>query len=88
MSIRITRTTEARKTVLRVDGQLTCEDVEELAREYRSVQGSLALELTDLRSADPAGVAVLQDLVGLGAEIRGASPYIELLLKRPSKTED
>ncbi len=82
MSIRITRTSDARETVLRIDGQLRSEDIAELAKEHRSVEGPLVLELSNLQSADPAGVEVLRDLVSMGVQIRGASPYIELLLKR------
>jgi hypothetical protein len=42
----------------------------------------VALELSDLQSADPDGVAMLLEIASLGAELRGVSPYIELLLKR------
>ncbi len=82
MSIRITRTSDACGTVLQVDGQLCSENVAELTKEHRSVEGTLVLELSNLQSVDRAGVDVLLELVSLGAEIRGASPYIELLLKR------
>jgi hypothetical protein len=44
------------------------------------VQGATALDLSELQSADHEGVEILRELVGLGAEVRGASPYIELLL--------
>ncbi len=81
MSIRITRTSDSQETVLRIDGQLCLENVAELTREHRSVEGPLVLELSDLQSADKAGVDVLLELISLGVGIRGASPYIDLLLK-------
>ena len=81
MSIRITRTSDALETVLRIDGQLCLENVAELTGEHRSVEGRLVLELSNLQSADKAGVDVLLELISLGVQIRGASPYIELLLK-------
>lgn len=81
MSIRITRTSDSQETVLRIDGQLCLENVAELTREHLSVEGPLVLELSDLQSADKAGVDVLLELISLGVSIRGASPYIELLLK-------
>jgi hypothetical protein len=84
MAVRITKASETKKTVLLVDGYLNAEDVGEPARIYRSSQGSSGLELSNLRSADSAGVKCLQELILLGAEISGASPYIELLLKRTS----
>jgi anti-anti-sigma regulatory factor len=81
MSIRITRTPDALETVLRIDGQLCVENVAELTREHQSVEGRLVLDLSNLQSADKAGVDVLLELISLGAQIWGASPYIELLLK-------
>jgi len=81
MTIRVTATVDTWGTLLKVDGRLTVEDVEELARAFRAAQGTAALELSDLQSADQAGVKTLRELVALGAEVRGASPYIELLLK-------
>jgi len=87
MSIRITRTSDACGTVLQVDGELCSENVAELTKEHRSVEGSAILDLSNLSSADPAGVEVLLELVSLGTQIRGASPYIELLLKGSRDSE-
>ena len=82
MTVRIRKTCDSDQTVLWVDGYLTVEDVGELDREYRSAQGSIALELTNLLSADSAGTECLRELISLGAEIRGDSPYIALLLEK------
>lgn len=71
-------------TVLRIDGHLKSEDVAELRKECAAANGSLILELSDLRSADSAGAGVLGELASRGAKIRGASKYIELLLRRES----
>jgi len=81
MSIRVETTSDTYGTVLKVDGRLTSEDVDELARAFRSAQTTTALDLSDLQSADPAGLELLREIIALGAEVRGASPYIELLLK-------
>jgi ABC-type transporter Mla MlaB component len=81
VSIRISKTMDDRQTVLKVDGRLKADDVEELTRAYRSLEGATALDLSELQSADRAGVEILRDLVSMGVEIRRASPYIELLLK-------
>jgi hypothetical protein len=82
VAVRITKTLDACQTVLKVDGWLKGDDVDELSRAYCSVQGAAALDLSELQSADREGVAILREIVSLGTEIRGASPYIELLLKR------
>jgi hypothetical protein len=82
MSIRVTTSSDTRGTILKVDGRLRAEDVSELAGVFGSVQGASALDLSDLQSADRDGVEILRQFISLGAEVRGASPYIELLLKR------
>jgi ABC-type transporter Mla MlaB component len=86
MSIRVTRTTDDCETVLKIDGRLRREDVGELAKERRYVQGPLVLELSNLQSADAAGVEILKRLASAGAMIRGASPYIKLLLSEKSRS--
>jgi ABC-type transporter Mla MlaB component len=67
--------------VLKVDGQLNASDVTELSRACQSAQGSRVLDLAELQSADCAGLEILRELVSSGAQIKNASPYIELLLK-------
>lgn len=84
MTIHISKTADDRRTVLKVDGHLKADDVEELAGAYRSAEGATALDLSELQSADRAGVQILRELVSMGAEVRGASPYIELLMKTKS----
>lgn len=84
MAIRISKTFNDRKTVLKVDGRLKAEDIDELTRAYQSVQGAMALDLRELQSADREGVAILRELVSLGVEIYGATPYIDLLMKTKS----
>ena len=84
VTIRITKTADAPQTVLKVDGRLKADDIEELTRAYQSAQGATALDLSELQSADSAGVEILRELVSMGAEVRSASPYIELLLKTKS----
>ncbi len=56
MDIRITSASDAHETVLRVDGHLRRENVAELTKEHRSVDGPLVLELSNLQSADAAAV--------------------------------
>ena len=83
MLLRITQTTEGSTTVLRIAGQLVRDGVAELARLAQAAAPPLALDLTDLRQVDAAGIALLQALIEAGARVRGVSPYIALLLDRP-----
>jgi ABC-type transporter Mla MlaB component len=57
------------------------EDVDELAGQAGTSGGPQVIDLSDLQSADSEGVRLLLQFVRRGAQIRGASPYIELLLK-------
>ena len=83
MLLRITQTTEGPLTVLTVAGQLVADGVAELARMAQAAVPPLALDLTHLQQADADGIALLQALADAGAQLRGVSPYIALLLARP-----
>jgi len=65
---------------LKLDGFLTGAETPALRRAWAGVTERLVLDLTDLRSADRQGVSVLRELRAQGAEIVGASPYIQILL--------
>jgi anti-anti-sigma regulatory factor len=88
MTVRIETSAEGTKTIVRVAGRLEERAVNEFAKTCLSVEGELVLDLTHLRSADPAGIGEIQKLVQGGADLRGASPYIELLLdpQQPATT--
>ncbi len=68
------------KTVLQLAGLLRSQDIADLLQKYLSVEGPVVLELSNLQSADLAGVKILLELAALGTEIRGASPFIAFLL--------
>ena len=82
MDMRITRTSDVHEVVFHVDGQLCRENVDELTRELESIDGPVALELSGLQSVDNDGIAILLGVAASGVDLRGVSPYIELLLKR------
>jgi hypothetical protein len=42
---------------------------------------TIVLDLTGLRSADPEGINAIRELVCGDAKLRGASPFIRLLLE-------
>ena len=82
MSVRITSIAESTETVIHVAGKLRTEDVGELEREASGVMGLLVLDLSHLTSTDAAGAESLNALAHLGAELRGVSTYLAMLLKR------
>ena len=84
MTIRITTIAEPSRTIVKVDGRLQRGDFEELERMIQGLDGPAALDLTDLQSVDRAAAALLRKLIGLGVELRSASPYVKLLLESES----
>ena len=80
MTVRIETTIEGSKTIVSVAGRLAVSEANELLRECNSIEGGFLLDLTGLRSADPDGIEAIRKLVHAGAELRGVSPFIRLLL--------
>lgn len=80
MNIRVVRFSEDQRTVLNIAGRLQSVDVSALDKEIRSVEGPLTLDLSELMSADQAGIERLRELQADGAELRSASRYLQMLL--------
>jgi ABC-type transporter Mla MlaB component len=80
MSFRIDTASEGTKTIVRIAGELVEGGIEELRKVCRSLETAIALDVSDLHSADSEGLAALQTLIRRGAEVRGESPYIRMLL--------
>ena len=78
-ALHIVQTLEGTR-IVRLEGWLEGEAVAELGRVLAGATGPLRLELSELRSADSAGIAALRALRASGATMIGASPYIRLLL--------
>ena len=58
-----------------------------LRRECRAAGTAVRLDLSGLRSADRDGIEVLRSLAAEGAELTGASPYVQLLLEQGTAVE-
>ncbi len=80
MSIRITTSKDDKATTIRVEGRLNAEAVPDLQREVKLASAPLRLDLSGLISADAEGIKKLRALSAKGAELRGASAYIQRLL--------
>lgn len=81
MAIRITTITEPSQTILKIDGRLEREDVDEFLRMVGRVEGPTALDLAELQSVDREAVVVLREILDLGVAVNAASPFIKLLLE-------
>jgi anti-anti-sigma regulatory factor len=82
MNVRITLSSKPADTVIRIVGKLHTEDIGELEREARGTAGALVLDVSELAFTDRAGAMFLNALVRGGAELRGVSPYLALLLEQ------
>ncbi len=82
--IRIIHTTESQQTVFRIDGRLVAEDVPVLDKMCHQIGWPDILDLSELLSADAAASERLREFVRGGGMIRGATPYIQLLINDPA----
>ena len=82
MLVRITQRSEGSLTVVTIHGSLGQEGVAELDRLCQGVPSPLVLDLAYLWWVDAAGITLLNTLAEAGAQLRGVSPYIALLLGR------
>jgi anti-anti-sigma regulatory factor len=80
MEIRIDIETEGSDVVLHVAGRLTGPAIGQLSEACEPMKGRFVLDLSKLRFADDAGTEAIRTLRERGADIRGASFFIKLLI--------
>ena len=80
MEIRIDIESEGPDVVLRVAGRLTGPAIRQLSEACEPMNGRFVLDLSKLRFADDAGAEEIRKLRERGADIRGASFFIKLLI--------
>lgn len=82
-------TSDEPEDIVRLSGRLTEGEAFQLKKACNSIGKRFVLDLSDLLFADDAGINLLQELIKNGAEHRGASPFIQMLLDRsPVKKND
>jgi len=80
MEIRIDITSEGSETVVCIVGRLSGVAVAQLKKACDPIEGAFVLDLSNLLFADDAGIHVIRTLGAKGAEVRGASRFVQLLL--------
>ena len=80
MAIRIDITSKGPAVVVHLAGRLSGGAGTELRKACDPIQGVFVLDLSKLLFADDAGIEVIRAVGAQGAEIRGASPFVQLLL--------
>jgi anti-anti-sigma regulatory factor len=88
MVFRIAESDEDGGHVVRVEGDLNAEAAGTL-REHLARNGvsTVVLDLSQVRSTDREGADFLREAERLGLELRGTSPYLELLIGRRQRGE-
>jgi anti-anti-sigma regulatory factor len=82
MDLRLSVDREDEATVVHVDGRLAVQGVRDLEDTVGSAAAPVVLDLSNLLSADDAGVAEIRLLIERGIRLRGVSPYMALLLRK------
>jgi hypothetical protein len=80
----ITVTNEPAGTRIKVDGWLEGDGVAALERVLAATPAPARLLARDLRGADGAGLSVLRRLTEQGMPLEELSPYMQLLLTKPT----
>ena len=80
VAIRIDITSEGPETVVRTAGRLSGVAVAQLKKACDPIEGPFVIDISNLLFADDAGIDVIRRLSEKGAEVRGASPFVQLLL--------
>jgi anti-anti-sigma regulatory factor len=87
MELRIDIESKGSQTVVHVVGRLSGNAVAELRKACGRIEGAFVLDLSNLRFADPAGIGAIRKLGGKGAQVQGASPFVQLLLDEAPKED-
>ena len=80
MEIRIDITSEGPETVIHIAGRLSVTSVAQLIKACDPIEGAFVIDLSNLLFADDAGIDTIRTIDKKGAKVRGASPFIQLLL--------
>ena len=80
MEIRIDIETEGAAVILHVAGRLAGDAITQLTDVCVPMDGHFVLDLSKLMFADDAGAEAIRTLRERGADIRGASSFIKLLI--------
>jgi len=81
MAIRIDINSEKSEIVVCLAGRLCGDAVKQLSDACDPIKGTFVLDLSKLLFADDAGIEVIREISTRGTKIRGASQFIQLLLK-------
>jgi ABC-type transporter Mla MlaB component len=82
VTLKIDRSSEKQKTILRLSGRIDPEGVLELKRELEGVTENVALDLKEVIRVDLEAVRFLGACVVQGIELRNCPPYVSEWIRR------
>jgi anti-anti-sigma regulatory factor len=80
MDIRIDFNSNGSETVVRIAGRLAGTAVAQLKKVCDPIEDSFVIDLSQLLFADDEGISAIRAIADKGAQVRGASPFVQLLL--------
>lgn len=80
MTLHITQIRVGQTMQVSLAGSLTWEEAEHLLRSYSNAVRPWSLDLSELLTADEAGIGALRELRAKGVELLHAKPYVAMLL--------
>ena len=80
MEFRIDVISVEEEVVVHVAGRLAGDAVTQLRAASDAIEGDFVLDLSKLLLTDDAGIALLHEIAERGTPVRGASPFVRLLL--------
>jgi anti-anti-sigma regulatory factor len=80
VEFRIDVTSDEEEVVVHVAGRLAGDAVPQLRTSSDSIEGAFVLDLSKLLIADDAGIAIIREIAERGSQVRGSSPFVQLLL--------
>ena len=81
MAIRIDHIRSGTETVVNIAGNLSGNASAQLMTAFKAIKGHCVIDLSSLRFADQRGIDTIRAILKKGVKIRGASPFIQLLLE-------
>lgn len=87
MTFRITRECHENETLLRIEGDLSCDGLAEFDQVYKGSGAPLTIDLSGIKHLDQPALEMLQSLHRKGVSLIGVSPYLALRLNVEKRKE-
>jgi anti-anti-sigma regulatory factor len=85
MTLRIEKSTDGAKTILRLTGRIRQEHLEELSAQISAIKAQIVIDIEEVALVDANSVSFLGDMEARGIEILNCSPYIREWIHRQNE---